>query len=196
MSADPLKLLLERIEGGDLEAAGDVFVAFEGYLRKVVRRHLPREFQAKFDSIDIVQSVWVHLLPGIRKTGRHFNNVEHLRAFLVLVTRHRLNDRLRRHHATLEHERQVAGHLERAPSIRQPGASEVAQAEELWNRLLALCPPEHHQVLQLKRQGLLLTEIAARSGLHEGSVRRILRKLAHQMAVSRSSSAKDLPGNG
>jgi RNA polymerase sigma-70 factor (ECF subfamily) len=49
--------------------------------------------------------------------------------------------------------------------------------------MLALCPAEHQEVLRLKRQGLLLTEIADRTGLHEGSVRRILRTLARRLAL-------------
>jgi DNA-directed RNA polymerase specialized sigma24 family protein len=68
------------------------------------------------------------------------------------------------------------------PACRQPRPSEVAQAEELWRKLLALCPPAHHDVLRLKRQGLLLEEIASRTGMHEGSVRRILRRLAQRLA--------------
>jgi DNA-binding IclR family transcriptional regulator len=37
--------------------------------------------------------------------------------------------------------------------------------------------------LELKRQGLSLAEIAQRTDLHVDSVRRILRKLARQLAV-------------
>jgi RNA polymerase sigma-70 factor (ECF subfamily) len=59
----------------------------------------------------------------------------------------------------------------------------VVQAEELWDTMLDLCPPEHHPVLVLRREGLPLAEIAARTGLHEGSVRRILRRLARELAL-------------
>jgi RNA polymerase sigma-70 factor (ECF subfamily) len=38
-------------------------------------------------------------------------------------------------------------------------------------------------VLVLRREGLPLAEIAARTGLHEGSVRRILRRLARELAL-------------
>jgi hypothetical protein len=44
--------------------------------------------------------------------------------------------------------------------------------------MLAVCPPEHHELLRLKRAGVPLPEIAARTGLHVGSVRRVLRTLA------------------
>jgi DNA-binding IclR family transcriptional regulator len=56
--------------------------------------------------------------------------------------------------------------------------------------MLALCPPAHHAVLELKRQGFTLMEVAKRTGLHEGSVRRILRQLARQLAVKQ----QPLPG--
>jgi RNA polymerase sigma-70 factor (ECF subfamily) len=71
----------------------------------------------------------------------------------------------------------------------EPRPSEVAQAGDLWEKMLALCPPEHHELLRLRRQGLLLTEIAARTGLHEGSVRRILRQLARQLALEQEPLA-------
>jgi RNA polymerase sigma-70 factor (ECF subfamily) len=48
--------------------------------------------------------------------------------------------------------------------------------------MLALCPPAHHEVLRLRRAGLRLADIAAQTGLHEDSIRRILRKLARQLA--------------
>ena len=48
--------------------------------------------------------------------------------------------------------------------------------------MLALCSPAHHELLRLKRQGLRLAEIAARTGLHESSVRRILYDLARRYA--------------
>jgi RNA polymerase sigma-70 factor (ECF subfamily) len=65
----------------------------------------------------------------------------------------------------------------------QPRPSEVAQAGELWDRMLALCPADHHEVLRLRRSGLPLMEVAARTGMHEGSVRRILRRLARRLSV-------------
>jgi RNA polymerase sigma-70 factor (ECF subfamily) len=51
------------------------------------------------------------------------------------------------------------------------------------------CPPAHREILVLKRQGLLLSEIAARTGLHEGSIRRILYDLARRLAVPRRMNA-------
>jgi RNA polymerase sigma-70 factor (ECF subfamily) len=183
MDPEPLDVLLEKLSRGDLVAAEQLFVAYEPYLRKLVRRYLPKQLRAKFDSVDVVQSVWVDVLHGLRQSGRCFANADHLRAFLVLVARHRLSDRVRHFRQASAREQQLAQTApDELPSCRLPRPSEIVQADDLWEQLLALCPPAHHEVLRLKRAGLRSADIAAQTGLHEDSIRRILRKLARQMA--------------
>ena len=104
-TTEPLAILLEKLSAGDLRGAEGVLPACEPYLRMVVRRALPQGMRAKFDSADVVQSVWAHLLPGLREAGWSFATTAHLRTFLAMVSRHRLYDRLRHHHTALEHER-------------------------------------------------------------------------------------------
>jgi RNA polymerase sigma-70 factor (ECF subfamily) len=180
MTRDSLPLLLDKLCQGDSEAAEQVFKVYEPYLRKIVRRQLPDRLRAKFDSLDIVQSVWLDVLEGFRHAGWRFRDAEQLRTFLVKATRHRFIDRYRQHRRALNREMPLS-HVTR-PSA-QPRPSEIVRANDLWERLLALCPPEHHDVLRLKRDGLSAVDIAARVGLHEDSVRRILRQLAQNLAL-------------
>jgi RNA polymerase sigma-70 factor (ECF subfamily) len=184
MSAEPLEALLEKLNRGDLQAADQVLAAYEPYLRMVVRRHLPDRLRGKLDSLDVVQSVWVHVLHGLRQARWHFPDAPRLRAFLVRVARRRLLSRARHYHTALECEQPGATDLDVLPAAAQPRPSEVAQANELWQKMLDLCPPEHHALLRLRRTGLPLGEVASRTGLHEGSVRRILRRLASQLALA------------
>jgi DNA-directed RNA polymerase specialized sigma24 family protein len=101
----------------------------------------------------------------------------------VQLTRHRFIDRLRRHRRALEYEQPLAeGGLDDELSAVAPQPEDVLQADELWEQMLDLCPPAHREVLCLKREGALTSEIAARTGLHEGSVRRILNAVAHRLA--------------
>jgi RNA polymerase sigma factor (sigma-70 family) len=184
MKGDPLELLLEKLATGDVAAIEQVFRAYEPYLRKVVRRQLPPQLQSKFDSLDVVQSAWADVLKGFREAGWRFADANHLRAFLVKVTKNRFIDRYRRHHTAAEREQPlIESEEEGSPATPDPRPSELAQAEDLWQRMLALCPPAHRELLRLKRQGLPLSEIATRTGLHEGSVRRVLRNLARDLAL-------------
>jgi RNA polymerase sigma factor (sigma-70 family) len=152
----------------------------------LVHRQLRPPLRAKFDSMDVVQSVWADVLEGVRDAGWHFTDRAHLQAFLARLARNRFIDRCRKHRKALEREEP----LPESPSFEvfaslQPRPSEVAQRNELWDQMLALCPPHHHELLRLKGQGLSLSEIAARTGLHEGSVRRILYDLAVKVATAR-----------
>jgi RNA polymerase sigma factor (sigma-70 family) len=183
-TADPLDALLEKLCQGDATAAEQVFRTYEPYLRMVVRRQLPTRLRTKFDSADIVQSVWADVLRGFREAGWRFSNTAALRAFLVKVTRNRFVDRARQQRVATQQQRELI-EVESTPAAA-PEPSEVAQAGELWEQLLALCPPAHRELLRLKREGHSLAEIAEQTGLHPSSVRRILYDLARQLAARKS----------
>jgi RNA polymerase sigma factor (sigma-70 family) len=182
---EPLEALLDELNQGNLSAAEQILTTYEPYLRMVVRRSLPGRLRAKFDSLDVVQSVWVHVLHGLRAARWQFLDTPHLQAFLVRVARRRLTSRLRHYRTALNREQPEEIDLDGLPAPTQPRPSEVAQANELWKTMLTLCPPEHHALLRLRRLGMPLVEVAAQTGLHEGSVRRILRRLARQLALER-----------
>jgi RNA polymerase sigma factor (sigma-70 family) len=189
MNADPLDLLLEYSSRDEVEAVEQVLADYEPYLRVLVRRSLPAPLRAKFDSLDVVQSVWVHVLRALRDGTWQVTDRARLQALLVTVARRRLVSRYRHHRAALECAEPGGGDVEALPAPCQPRPSEVVQADDLWEKMLALCPPEHHELLRLRRQGLLLREIAERMGMHEGSVRRVLRRLARQLALKQEPLA-------
>ena len=183
MSEDLLQDLLDKLSSGDTEAAAQVFVTYAPYLRKVIRRQLPPGLRSKLDSSDVMQSAWGDILEGLKNQNWQFNSPAQLQAFLVRVMRNRCIDRCREFRRPLQSEQSLedcdpAG----LPPSGRPSPGEVLAADELWERMLQLCPPEHHEVLRLKREGASNLEIAARTGLHDGSIRRILRHLASRMA--------------
>jgi RNA polymerase sigma factor (sigma-70 family) len=187
MDINPIDALLAKLSSGDAAAAEQVFLAYEPYLRKIVRRRLPIRLRTKFDSTDIIQSIWVDLLRDVQEGGLHFADANHLRAFLIRVTQNRFNDRFRRNRIAVEKERPFGGAEEEIVARSyQPTPSDMVQADELWEQMLALCPPAHRDLLRLRRAGVPLPEIAARTGLHPGSIRRILRALARKIAFSES----------
>ncbi len=175
--------LLERLARGEVAVAEELHAAYAAYLRTVIRRQLPGRLRTRFDSADVVQSVWVHVVRRLASSGWQVRNEFQLRALLAVIARRRLVSRARTHARTVPEENDGSAALEARPAKGEPRPSEVAQAEELWERMLTLCPPEHHAILRLRREGLTLSEIAARTGLHEGSIRRILRRLARELAL-------------
>lgn len=194
MSVDSLDSLLQKLNGCDDLAAEQAFVMYEPYLRKVVRRLLPARLRSKFDSIDVVQSVYGDVLSAFRSGGMRFTSVPQLRAFLIKATRNRFIDRLRQNQTAARLERPLADTEPLGlPVSPRPRPSEVAVVAELWQRMLDLCPPEHRRLLNLRRGGATAREIAAEVGIHEGSVRRVLRDLSIRMACSPPTTQAGAP---
>lgn len=194
-----LNELVVRLNNGDLAAAEQVFAKYEPYLRMIVRRQITGRLQAKFDSSDIVQSVWADLLVGFRDARWHFDDSGHLKAFLVKVTKNRFLDRVRQQRTTLQNERSLTtddeNHLGHEHA---PRPSQQVRVDELWGEMVGSCSESHRVLLELKRQGKSLAEIAAQTGYHESSVRRILYDLARQFVAQRnhdSSNSKGETGN-
>jgi RNA polymerase sigma-70 factor (ECF subfamily) len=183
MSAE-MEELLDRLDRGDEAAAAELFRAYEPYLRVVVRRQLPNRLRRRFDSADVVQSVWADVLEAFRRNHCRFPDAAHLRAYLVRAARNRFIDRYRQHRLSVARECPISppGGV---PTFAapQPRPSEVLRADDLWQQMLAISPPEHHELLRLKRDGFAVADIAARTGLHPDSIHRILRQLARQLAL-------------
>lgn len=186
-----LQALVEALNRGDEQAIQRAFQAYGPYLQMVVRRRLSWPLRARVDSWDIIQSIWADLLPGFRKAGWKFPDATRLRSFLVRATRNRLIDRQRQHGPSLDREGSIAesdlGDLAAPESER---ASQLAQAGDLWECMMASCPPAHRGVLLLRREGYTSAEIAARVGLHEASVRRILCDLARRLGLEVKAGAR------
>ena len=181
MMVAPVDQLLDRLRAGDESATGELFEAFEPFLRGLVRRRLPHQGARRFDSADIIQSAWASLLDGLREARWEFPDVNHLRAFLARVVLCRLYDRARSALLQTGREEPLAeiGGTFVGP---EPRPSEHARAGATWDLLLDVCPPEHRPVLLLRQQGQSCEEIAQETGMHAGSVRRILRHLARRIA--------------
>src|SRR3954463_6230310 len=104
MNSEHLDRLLEQLNGGDAAAAEQVFRDYEPYLRILVRRQLRPAHRAKFDSMDVVQSVWADVLEGLREPGWHFADRAQFGAFLARLARNRFIDRCRKYRTAIARE--------------------------------------------------------------------------------------------
>ena len=184
MNPESLEPLLEKLCQGDMAVAKKFFLACEPYLRKVVRQRLPARLQSKFDSADIVQSVWADLLHGYRAGAWHFADLKDVFKPFSSRSRNRFNDKFRKLNMAIAREQGFADlHTSEMPVSPKSDVVQVLQAKELWEQMLAQCAPEHRDLLRLKRQGMTMDELVASTGLHAGSIRRILRNLARKLAL-------------
>jgi RNA polymerase sigma-70 factor (ECF subfamily) len=180
MSGVGIDEVLARVSRGDPTVAEHLHAAYAAYVRVVVRRRLPAHLRARLDSADVAQSVWAQVVRRI-EAGWRVGTEPELRAMIAVIARRRAATRARAISPRAEQPGGTA--VAAAPARNQPSPSQVAGATDLWERMLRLCSPEHRDILRLRRDGLALAEVAARTGLHEGSVRRILRQLFRELAA-------------
>jgi DNA-directed RNA polymerase specialized sigma24 family protein len=106
----------------------------------------------------------------------------------------RLYDRARTGLAQTGHEEHLGDQIRDLPGA-EPRPSEHARAGAAWDALLAACPPEHRPVLHLRRLGYSCEEIGGQTGLHPGSVRRVLRHLARRIAFDEPTGPNPRPSD-
>ena len=175
--------LIARAKEGDETAIRDFLSRFEQEVRIMVRGRLPRTLRSQFDSMDFVQTVWQSFFGDLRTKPRAFVNVNHLRGFLAGLARNKVYQEHRRLSRTAKYalDREEPLYLKRGNQeidrglvSPEPSPSETFQATDRLAQLTAGCNPRDVEIITLRHQGLTFEEIAARVGLNERSVRRVI----------------------
>ena len=154
-------------------------------MRLVVRRQLPRLLRSRFDSLDFLQSVWASFFRRLRSDPEKFEDPRYLVAFLAQVAKHKVIDEYRRAASRKQDMRReeplsLGGSRSREFVADQETPSEVAEANEAYDRLREWLPADRREILVLKVEGLSSREIGERLGLSERTVRRVLEDLRHR----------------
>jgi RNA polymerase sigma-70 factor (ECF subfamily) len=173
--------LLSRIRNGDEGAARELLERYESKVRLVVRRQLPRLLRSRFDSLDFLQSVWGSFFHKIRTGPNDLEEEQNLVTFLAWAARNKVIDEYRRA-ATQRHDIKREQPLARATGKDDCLASgdtpsQLAEANETYDRLRELLPEEQRVILEMKAEGHSSREIGDRLGVSERTVQRVLESL-------------------
>lgn len=188
--------LIARARAGDDRAVERLLGAFERDVRMMVRHRLPRALRSQFDSMDFVQSIWASVFVGggPGDEGNPFADPRHFLGYLAGVARnkvwqeHRRRTRSKKYDLAREERlyvRRGEGEAPRDLPAHDPSPSQQVQADDRLDQLMAGRTRAEAQVVDLRRQGLTFEEIAARLGLHERTVRRVIDDLRRRMEARR-----------
>ena len=189
-----LRQFLARIRDGDEDAARELLRRYEAKVRLVVRRQLPRLLRSRFDSQDFVQSIWGSFFRRIKASPTELEGTENLIGFLARAARNKVIDEYRRASSRKQDMRREESMWEGAEPRELADDSdtpiEVAEASEALDRLRELVPEDRRTVLDLKAEGLTTVEIAARLGLGERTVRRVIEDLRRRAGIDGGGEAE------
>jgi RNA polymerase sigma-70 factor (ECF subfamily) len=175
--------LIARARAGDQAAWEELFHTCYPKVIRVVRRKLDRPMRSLYDSTDFVSDVMKSLAANLDRLD--FPSLGSLIAFLAQAAEQKVIDEYRRRHTLkrdITRERAMVGNdgtdiMPLALASSDPTASQVAQASEVRERLLAGQDESERTVIELKRLGYTNAEIAERTGWNIRKVQRFLKDL-------------------
>ena len=188
LGLDDFQRLLDRVRDGSDRAVQELLDHFGGYVLRAVRRHLNRKLRTRFDSEDFVQAVWASVFEN-REELAEFDAPENLTRFLIAVATRKVLYQIRGNlgfeKRNIDRERSLQN-TSFTQSLRDTGAatpSQIAIAREQWNRMVNGQPSHYRQIMELRREGGTLSEIAEKVGVNEKTVRRVIKKLTQELEL-------------
>jgi len=149
-------------------------------VRRVVRRKLNRSMRSLYDSTDFANDAMERL--AANPDVLEFPSLGSLVAFLAQVAEQKVIDEYRRQHTLkndVDRQRPMADHDFGRFPLRSvdPSASQLAQANECHERLMASRDDTERVVIELKHQGYSNRDIAEQTGWNIRKVQRFLKEL-------------------
>jgi len=183
MPDDDFADLMARAKAGDPAAIREFLLRFEPEVRMMVRARLPKRLRTQFDSLDFVQAVWQSFFSDLPNDTPDFVKVEHVHGFLAGVVRNKVYEQDRKLTRTAKYNvsreerlyiRRGDRDVPREVISPDPSPSQAAQASDRLAQLTNGRGPREVKMITLRREGLTYDEIAARMGVNEKTVRRII----------------------
>ena len=175
--------LMERVRLGSPESSQQLLDRYGHHILRVVRRSLHPKLRTKFDSLDFVQDVWASFFTGPQVDMR-FDSPEALAAFLAKVARNKVVEAFRQRMQGQKYNVNRENSLDGSAAFQveklvgaDPTGSQLAVANEAYDRLTRGQPDHYRRILELLQQGHTHQEIAEALGLNEKTIRRLIRKL-------------------
>jgi len=186
---DDLSRILEEAQNGDPTAWETLFKECYPKVRRVVRRKLSRSLRSLYDSTDFASDVMGNLVANLDRLK--FPSVDSLLAFLARVAEQKVIDEHRRQHTLkrdVARDQSISASDEDEGPIQLPSggptASQVAQAHEVEERLLARPDETERTIIELRQLGYSNSDIAEQTGWDVRKVQRFLKNLLDSLSAS------------
>ena len=188
----PFTEFMGRIRAGDDQAARELVERYEPVIRREVRVRLrdPRLY-CRFDWTDIRQSVLASFFLRMAAGQYELHQPDQLLRLLVVMTRHKLANQVRRNSADRRDYRRLEArdpaYLDERPAA-VPSPSRLVAGRELLEEFRRRLTGEERLLADLRGQGCEWAEIAARLGGTAEACRkqlaRALDRVEHQLEGS------------
>lgn len=190
--------LMDRLRGGDQDAAREIFTRFANRLIGLARTRLDPPTRQKVDSEDVVQSVFRSFFARYADGQFDLGNWDNLWSMLTVITLRKCGHHIEHFHAACRDvQRELAAppvtddsHRSWQAIAREPMPSEAAMLAELVEQLMNRLDERERQMLSLSLQGYSVPEISAQVDRTERTVQRVLERVRKRLARMRAGDVE------
>jgi RNA polymerase sigma factor (sigma-70 family) len=177
-------ILIERAHSGDETAIGELLRRFEADVRLAARMALGPLLRAHVDSMDLVQSAYVHILTALRENRFSVDlaDPDRLRLFLTFAVRNRAAVHVKtsqRRGALLA--RAIAQGRRSAPEAAPGDHARAAERADLLEYILGFMKPQDRRAVELRAEGYSTTEAARVLGMDADLLRVQLNRMRSRL---------------
>jgi RNA polymerase sigma-70 factor (ECF subfamily) len=180
MSEGSFTKLMERVRGGDQDAAAELVRLYEPAIRRAVRFRLTdSHMRGALDSQDLCQSVLTSFFVRAASGQYDLNQPEDLQKLLIAMARNKLRFQVRKEHAQRRDRRRVEAGVEPGDMAGGAGTpSRQVSAREMLQEVHKRLSEEERQLVEWRNQGLEWEDIAGRI---QGSAEALRKKFARAL---------------
>jgi RNA polymerase sigma-70 factor (ECF subfamily) len=159
---------MQRLRGGDEQAAAELVRHYEPFIWREVRMHLEdQHLRRLFDSLDISQSVFLSFFVRSSMGQYDLERPDQLLNLLVAMTRNKLASAARQQNRQRRDQRRTTGadaEVLGQVADPRPSGEEVLANAELLQRLRGLLSEEERRLADLRAAGCSWETIATEQG--------------------------------
>lgn len=175
---DDFARLMAQVRFGSSEAAEQLWRKYGPYVVHAVRRSLHRTLRSRFDSQDFVQAAWASFFSDLPDTSR-LDSPAALVSFLTTVARNKVVAETRRQRGperSIQRQRRLRRPRtnQRYVDRKSPRPSQQVAAEDIVEQVIADQPDRYGRVVQMRLDGMDVSEIAEHENTTARTVRRVM----------------------
>ena len=185
-SDDQFMALMARVRLDDNQALAGLIMLYEPTIRRAAHALLGKALRSSVDPTDLVQSVHLQLILGLKTRKLSFGSPEHLRSLALTLLRHKVIEHWRHHRCQARHSTNltIAGVPTRwdgTTPLREIDPARVAEYNDLVDHLFRHLRAEDRRVVVMRFQGYRTTEIAAELGIDPATLRMRLSRIRKRL---------------
>lgn len=177
---------LNEVVRGSESAAEELLRTYGPLVFRIIRRRLVVR-SPRFDSADVVQAVWASFF-GHREKLKRFATSEEMVRYLAAMALNKVRKINRDNYFTQKRaaSRELPPTADRRERVDEPHAdgptpSQLAIADETWERLLADLSLPQQRILHLRLEGRTQEEIAKLLGISVRTVSRLMSRIMQRV---------------